>query len=285
MAEIKRDAFGWAKQGDIYRGMLERDELLEVSEQREVTDLALKAFDTALEMGEKECPKNDRFLSWVHAHKGDTLCMDKRFPQAMDSYHKAIAHNPNYPWGLAHMGDCLRLIGVQLLATGKVAEATKTFVDALAAFDKALKLDNCYAWAWAHRGGVLRYMGATPDERYEFNKQASESFTRARELNTDYAWAQVYNSISLKIMGKRDPMLWRPAYLLLAHAAKTYPDIFNQGLHDQVVKPVEGQVYALEEADNADPFNAFFAAGLRFAKGTLPEDDPSFKAAEEAGLI
>lgn len=285
MAEIERDAFGWAKQGDVYRGMLERDELLEVSEQRDVTERALSAFDKAILLSKAQCPENKQFHAWVHAHKGDTLCMDKRFPEAMASYERALELNPDYPWGLAHMGDCLRLIGVQTLATGQVVEAMEILNRALAAFDKALEIDSCYAWAWAHRGGVLRYMGTTPDERYEYNRQASESFTKARNLNQDYAWAQVYNSISLKILGKRDPLMWRPAYLLLAHAAKTYPDIFKTGLHDQVVKPVEGQVYALEEADNGDPFNAFFAAGLRFAEGTLPEDDPAFLAAEAAGLI
>ena len=279
----ERTAAGWAKQGDIYREMLAQNELLTEDERDQTAHLGLAAFAKALQHYKHEVPQNPHFVAWVEAHKGALLTQRKRFTEAMAAFDKSVKLSPKYAWGWAHRGDCLRLLGVQKMAAGLLPDAQLTFEDAIGSFKNAIDNESGYAWAYAHMGAVYRFKGVTPDERFKNNGEAVRCFEKAQLLSDDYTWAKVYATVSMKVLAKREPHWWRPAYLELAHAAKTYPDIFKGALHDQCIDVLSDRVSDMEESDN--PVEAFFRAGLRMIKKKLDPDDKDLKLAEEALLF
>lgn len=98
--------------------------------------------------------------------KGYSLTELNHLEEAIASYDRAIALQPDVAWGWARKGRTLRLMG--------------KLTDALAAYDQALELFPDYGWAHNGRGIVLEQMG-----RYE---DALDCFARASAIKPRDVW-------------------------------------------------------------------------------------------------
>lgn len=89
-----------------------------------------------------------------------------RAEEALATYDRAIALQPNFPWAWARKGRALRILN--------------RCEEALACYDEALRLDPNYAWALKGRGMALERMGDL--------EGALEAHRRAAQLDPHDVW-------------------------------------------------------------------------------------------------
>jgi tetratricopeptide (TPR) repeat protein len=89
-----------------------------------------------------------------------------RAEEALTTYDRAIALQPNFPWAWARKGRALRILN--------------RCEEALACYDEALRLDPNYAWALKGRGMALERMGDL--------EGALEAHRRAAQLDPNDVW-------------------------------------------------------------------------------------------------
>ncbi len=124
-----------------------------------------------------------------------------RFNDALISYDRALAIQPNYPDALCNRGSVLkdlkrpddalvsydRALSIRpdddgaLINRGNALQALKRFDDALASYDRALAINPNYAEAFYNRGNAFQEL-----KRY---KDALASYDRALTIRPDYAEA------------------------------------------------------------------------------------------------
>jgi tetratricopeptide (TPR) repeat protein len=100
-----------------------------------------------------------------HNHRGNVLKELKRYPEALESYGKAIALEPGRANFHNNHGIALRLAG--------------HYLEALAAFDRALALQPAYAQAFNNRANTLNNLGRL--------EEALQSYEQAIALQPEIA--------------------------------------------------------------------------------------------------
>ncbi len=117
--------------------------------------------------------------------KGYSLTELGKYVEAVATYDRAIALQPDDAWAWARKGRTLRLLG--------------RLPGALEAYDQALRLHPSYAWAWKGKGIVLEKLG-----RYE---EALDCHRAAAQIDPDDVWNWYNQAESLQALGRTDEAL------------------------------------------------------------------------------
>jgi len=141
--------------------------------------VGLKRYEEAITSYDKVIAINPNH-NWAWVLRGDALGELGRYEEAIASCDKAIAINPNYDWAWYRRGYSLRQLG--------------RYEEAIASYDKAVTINPNHNWAWYQRGWSLRQLG-----RYE---EAITSFDKAVAINPNHDWAWSQRGYALWKQGK-----------------------------------------------------------------------------------
>ena len=142
-----------------------------------------KDYINALQLAEKLVVRRGHAEDWFE--QGRCLGNLKREEEALESYDKAIALDPNYAGAWNNRGN--RLLDL------------KRFQEALESYDQAIELDPNYAGAWNNRGNVLSDLNR--------KQEALESYDQALALDPNYAIAWFNRGVVLNDLKRQEEAL------------------------------------------------------------------------------
>ena len=141
--------------------------------------VGLKRYEEAITSYDKVIAINPNH-NWAWVLRGDALGELGRYEEAIASCDKAIAINPNYDWAWYRRGYSLRQLG--------------RYEEAIASYDKAIAINPNHDEAWYLRGNALGQLG-----RYE---EAIASCDKAVAINPNRSWAWYRRGYSLHQLGR-----------------------------------------------------------------------------------
>ncbi|WP_159788086.1 CHAT domain-containing protein [Sodalinema gerasimenkoae] len=153
----------------------ESEEEAEVWVERGVSFWSAGVFEEALESFDRALALNPNlYQAW--GNRGNALSKLGRYEEALESCDRALALNPKDDVAWLNRGAALGHLG--------------RYEEALESYDRALALNSKFDWAWHNRGIALGHLG-----RYE---EALESCDRALALNPndDKAWHNRGNTLN-----------------------------------------------------------------------------------------
>jgi len=196
----------------------------------------------------------------IHNNLGTVLKEQGRLDDAMDHYRKAIGLKSDYADALYNLGNALKYKG--------------EFDSSIAYFTAAIAIQPGYTKAHANMGNALRAVGLL--------QEAIESFQRAIELSPDYAEAYSNLGNVLTDQGKFDEAIsWYEKAMVInlthPHVLKNYlhtllykPDLDNQALFDTYRRITD---YVSPPPATLSPVSAeALAPGARLRIGYLTSD-------------
>ena len=158
----------------------------------------------------------------ILSNRGATLHELSRYAEALDSYERALVLKPRYPEALYNRGNVLRDM--------------KRHEDALASYDGALALEPRYAKAWFGRGNALHEL--------DRDEEALASFERASILKPDYVEVYKNRAAVLETQGRTEEAL--ACYDKLLELTPEDPAIHHALIFGTIrMMPDYSQVYAL----------------------------------------